>query len=160
MTMYKLIDDDLDTFLLENKINFKRIGNPAGITKDFQNYLEEKAERTRCDSDRYFVFAINYGGRDEIIRGIQKITKEGIDVNTLTEEEFSKHLDLSDIPVIDLVIRTKGDVAQRTSGFMSWWIGYAELYFTKKKCPEFMPEDLQEALNWFNDIHTHRNFGK
>jgi undecaprenyl diphosphate synthase len=68
MNMYKLVEEDLDDFLMENKINFKAIGDLDGITNDFKEYLLAKEARTKCDSHRYFVFAINYGGRDEIIR--------------------------------------------------------------------------------------------
>jgi undecaprenyl diphosphate synthase len=69
-------------------------------------------------------------------------------------------LDLGNIPPIELVIRTKGDQAQRTSGFMSRRIGYAELYFTAKKCPEFEVPDYQEALTWFDKMANLRNYGK
>ncbi len=76
MAMYTLVDDDLDKILLDNKVNFKRIGNANGITKDFKEYLDAKVIKCQCDSDKYFIFAINYGGRDEIIRGIQKLATQ------------------------------------------------------------------------------------
>jgi undecaprenyl diphosphate synthase len=59
-----------------------------------------------------------------------------------------------------LIIRTKWDQAQRTSGFMSWWIGYAELYFTAKKCPEFDIQEYQKALIRFDEIASLRNYWK
>jgi undecaprenyl pyrophosphate synthase len=61
MTMYKLVDDDLDQILIENKVNFKRIGNPDGISSDFKEYLDQKVEKCKCTSDKYFIFAVNYG---------------------------------------------------------------------------------------------------
>jgi undecaprenyl diphosphate synthase len=67
-------------------------------------------------------------------------------------------LDFADVPQLDLVIRTKGKMAQRLSGFMLWWIGYAELYFTEKLFPDFDISDLEEALKWFNDVYEYRNF--
>ena len=160
MTMYKIVEEDLDEFMHEHKINFKVIGNLDGITDDFRDYLLAKQERNTYDTDRYFVFAINYGGRDEIIRGIKKLAEEKRDLTILTEEDISNSLDLGNIPPIELVIRTKWDQAQRTSGFMSWWIGYAELYFTAKKCPEFDIEEYEKALTWFNDMANLRNYGK
>ncbi len=160
MTMYKIVEEDLDGFMKEHKVNFKVIGDLEGITDDFREYLTAKQERNTYDSDRYFVFAINYGGRDEITRGIKKLAKEGIDMTTITEEDISRSLDLGNISPIELVIRTKWDQAQRTSGFMSWWIGYAELYFTAKKCPEFDVEEYQKALVWFDNIANLRNYGK
>lgn len=160
MSMYKIVEEDLDEFMQEHKINFKAIGDLDGITDDFREYLLAKQERNTYDSDRYFVFAINYGGRDEIIRGIHKLAQEKKDMTTITEEDITTSLDLGNIPPIELVIRTKGDQAQRTSGFMSWWIGYAELYFTAKKCPEFEISDFEKALEWFNQMADLRNYGK
>lgn len=160
MNMYKLIDEDLDTILLENKVNFKRIGNPAGITEDFKKYLEDKEAKTKCDSDRYFVFALNYGGRDEIIRGIHTLAAQWVDLTQVSETQLSQALELWSLPNVELVVRTKWDEAQRTSGFMSRWIGYAELYFTDRKCPELDIPTYQESLKWFDSVSEKRNFGK
>lgn len=160
MNMYKIVEEDLDEFMAANHINFKAIGDLDGITSDFREYLLAKQERNTYDSDRYFVFAINYGGRDEITRGIRKLAKEGKDLTTITEDDISHALDLGNIPPIELVIRTKGDQAQRTSGFMSRWIGYAELYFTPKKCPEFDIPEYTKALQRFDTIADLRNYGK
>lgn len=160
MNMYKLISGELDEFLVANKINFKAIGDLNGITKDFRQYLLDKEERTRCDSDRYCVFGVNYGGRDEIVRGIQKLADQNADFHHITEEQLSNALELGDFPPVELVVRTKGDQAPRTSGFMSRWIGYAELYFTPKKCPEFMVEDFKEALTRFDSMAKTRNYGE
>ncbi len=160
MNMYKLVEEDLDDFLLANKVNFKAIGDLDGITPDFKEYLLAKTARTKCDSDRYFVFAINYGGRDEIIRGVQKLAQQNTDLSQVTEDQLSEALDLGDLPPVELIIRTKGDFAQRTSGFMSRRMGYAELYFTAKKCPEFEVEEYQEILKWFDAMANHRNYWK
>ena len=160
MSMYKIVEEDLDEFMAANKINFKAIGDLNWVTDDFREYLLAKQERNTYDSDRYFVFAINYGGRDEIIRGVQKLAKEGKDLTTVTEDDISHALDFGNVPPIELVIRTKGDQAQRTSGFMSRRIGYAELYFTAKKCPEFDIPELEKSLTWFNEMADLRNYGK
>ena len=160
MTMYKIVEEDLDEFLKEHKVNFKVIGNLSGVTDDFREYLVAKQERNTYNTDRYFVFAINYGGRDEILRGIKKLAEEKGDLKAITEEDISNSLDLGNVPPIELVIRTKWDQAQRTSGFMSWWIGYAELYFTAKKCPEFDIQEYEKALVWFDQIANLRNYWK
>lgn len=94
MTMYTLVDDDLDKILIDNQVNFKRIGNPDGITQDFRAHLESKVIKCQCDSDKYFIFAINYGGRDEIIRGIQKLATQGIDRQNIDEKTLSQSLEL------------------------------------------------------------------
>ncbi len=160
MTMYQIIDEHLDDFLIQNQINFKRIGNPEHITEWFKTYLNQKQKRTKCDSDKYFIFAVNYWWRDEIIRWIQSLQQQWFDFNKITEKDLSQSLDLWDIPPIELVVRTKGDFAHRTSGFMSRWIGYAELYFSHKKCPDLLVEDYKQALEWFDSVAQHRNFWK
>lgn len=160
MTMYKIVEEDLDGFMKEYKVNFKVIGDLNGITDDFREYLVAKQKRNTYNSDKYFIFAINYGGRDEIVRGIKKLAAEKKDLTNITEEDISNSLDLGNISPIDLVIRTKWDQAQRTSGFMSWRIGYAELYFTAKKCPEFDTVEYDKALTWFDDMANLRNYWK
>jgi undecaprenyl diphosphate synthase len=159
MKMYKLVDDDLDRILIENQVNFKWIGNPDGITADFKEYLDQKIQKCKCDSEKYFIFAVNYWWRDEILRAIKKIVKQGM-IEQINESLLSSAMDLWTLPNIDLVIRTKWDQAQRTSGFMSWRIGYAELYFTTVKCPDFSVSEYQKALMRFDSIAAARNFGK
>lgn len=160
MNMYKLMGDELDEFLLANKVNFRAIGDLSGITQDFKQYLLDKEVKMKCDSDRYCIFAVNYGGRNEIIRGIHKLAEQNTDFHHITEEQLSPALELGDLPPVELVIRTKGDQAQRTSGLMSRRIGYAELYFTPKKCPEFEVEDMKIALERFDKMAGMRNYGK
>lgn len=100
-------------------------------------------------------FALNYGGRDEILRAVKKIITDKVDPNSLTEELFSSYLDTSGIPDPDLVIRTGGD--QRTSGYLPWQSVYAELYFTNTLFPDFSPKQLEDALQNFTS--RDRRFG-
>ena len=160
MNMYKLIDDDLDAILFKNQVNFKRIGNPSWITSDFKEYLDNKVIKTKYDSDKYFVFGVNYWWRDEIIRWIQKLAQKDFDFSKITEQDLSQSLELSNVHQIELIIRTKWDQAQRTSWFMSRRVWYAELYFTNKKCPEFWVQDFQEALKRFDKMANLRNYWK
>ncbi len=161
MNMYKKVDSKLYEILEKNQINFKRIWNADGVTEWFRNYLNEKTSQFQYpNSNKRFVFWVNYWWRDEILRWIQKLAKEKWDLSNISEQEISDSLDLGHIPPIELVIRTKWDEAQRTSGFMSWWIGYAELFFTSKKCPELDIPTYNEALDWFDKMSTKRNFGK
>ncbi len=160
-SIYKVIGNDLDEFLAENHINFKWIGNPEGIPDDFKEFLDKKEKNFSFpESERYSVFAINYGGRDEIIRGIKKMLASGQETSSINEEVLSKSMDLGHLPPVEMVIRTKGDEAQRTSGFMARRIGYAELYFTPKTYPAFGPADIDIALQWFNEVADKRNYGK
>ena len=92
--------------------------------------------------------ALGYGGRNEIISATKKLAqkvKEGIiDLQDITEEAFSKELYTYDIPDPDLIIRTAGEL--RLSNFLIWQSSYSEFWFTEKLWPEFMEEDLEQAI--------------
>ena len=100
-------------------------------------------------------FALNYGGRDEILRAVKKIVTEKIPVNQIDEEVFSNHLDTAGMPDPDLVIRTGGE--QRTSGYLPWQSVYAELFFTPTLFPDFTPDLLESAIENFTG--RDRRFG-
>jgi undecaprenyl diphosphate synthase len=158
-TIIKALGNDMDPFLLEHRINFQWIGNRNGMPHDVVEFLDNKTRAfTFTDSPKTCVFALNYGGRDEIIRWIQSLSED--DRKNLTEDSFAKHLDFGKLPPLEMVIRTKGDRAHRTSGFMSWWIGYAELYFAKEYYPGMTREKIDEALVRYDSIAEDRNFGK
>lgn len=130
------------------------------LPQDFLDYMKGMVERFTFDTDRYLIFAINYGGRDEIIRGIKSYIQDGNNISDLDEDKLSGHMDLWAYDPVELVIRTKWETSSRISGFMSWWIWYAELYFTSKLFQELEDIDLQTALERYDKIYTFRNFGK
>ena len=157
--LYKVCGEALDEILATHEVNFKRIGNSAGISSDFLDYLEAKTQQFNFpDSPKTMIFAINYGGKDEIIRWVNQWIAQGW-TGDITEEELSNNMDLADIPPVDLVVRTKGDTSRRMSGFMSWRIGYAELFFTPTLYPDFDSDILNQAFIWFDKMTSHRNFG-
>lgn len=102
--------------------------------------------------------ALNYGGRDEILRGVKKMIEVEKNNVNVTEENLSTYMDLGGLPPVELVVRTKGDEAQRTSGFMARWIGYAELFFSPKTYPDYKPADFDETIKRFNEIADKRNY--
>jgi undecaprenyl diphosphate synthase len=162
---FKLKGDLLNDFLKEHRINFRRIGSPDGLPEDFVEYMRDKSASFKfVDSSKTVVFAINYGWRDEIMRGIKALIANASDLwnfqKNLTESSLAAAMDLGDLPPVDLVIRTKGDKAHRTSWFMSRWIWYAELYFTAIKYPDFSVTEFDKALARFDEIAAFRNFGK
>ncbi len=158
-SLYKIIWEDLDGLLEKYHINFTWAGSRTGLPKSFLKFLDTKTQiHIYPDSPKTIVFCANYGGRDEIIRGIRKLSPNQI--TTITEEEFTKYLDFNGLEPVDLVIRTKGSIAQRTSWFLAWRIGYAELYFVPEYFPAFWPKNLEKALLWYNSIAEWRNFGK
>ncbi|HBC45204.1 TPA: di-trans,poly-cis-decaprenylcistransferase, partial [Candidatus Collierbacteria bacterium] len=100
-------------------------------------------------------FALNYGGRDEILRAVKKIITDKIPAEQINEEVFAKHLDTIGMPDPDLVIRTGGE--RRTSGYLPWQSVYSELYFTPVLFPDFTPDELEKALGDF--AQRDRRFG-
>ncbi len=81
-------------------------------------------------------------------------------MQTVSAATFSGYLDFGKQAPVDLVVRTKGKMAHRLSGFLLWRIGYAELYFSPEYFPAFDVPKLEEALQWFDSVVAFRNFGK
>lgn len=158
--LYQSCGDKLNEFLEQEKINFRWIWNMEWLPQDFLDYMKDMVDKFSFDTDRYIIFAINYGGRDEIIRGIKSYINDGNDIDNLTEDNLGDHMDLWSYDPVELVIRTKWDTSSRISWFMSRWIWYAELYFTSKLFQEVEEEDLTQALARYNDVYEYRNFGK
>lgn len=113
-----------------------------------QKSMEECVERTKNNTGITFNIAINYGGRDEIVKAMKKIAteyKEGkIELEQINEEAISKELYTKDEPDPDLVIRTSGEM--RLSNFLPWQSVYSELLFVEKNWPDFTEEDLDNAI--------------
>ena len=124
---------------------------PEDIAKKSFEMLSKSAKNNKITVS----FALNYGGRDEIIRAVKKIISEGISAGAINESVISAHLDTADMPDPDLVIRTGGE--QRTSGYLPWQSVYSELYFTPTLFPDFSPDEFEKALLDFST--RDRRFG-
>jgi undecaprenyl diphosphate synthase len=122
---------------------------PADIQENVADWLEKSKNNTRIT----VTFALNYGGRDEILRAVKKLVASGEEIN---QENIANHLDTTDMPDPDLIIRPGGE--QRLSGFLPWQAVYAELYFTDILMPEFGPDQLDLALDEYEK--RARRFGK
>jgi undecaprenyl diphosphate synthase len=160
--IYQTITTDMEEFYDNNGIGVKWIGSEKWLPESLINFFRDQEKRFISKNGKYIILAVNYWGRDEIIRGIKEYIKyEWIDnINQLNEEILSNYMDLWNIAPVDLVIRSKWELAKRLSGFMSRWIGYAELYFFEKYFPDFTIEELKKSLQRFDSIIEHRNFGK
>ena len=144
---------------MKNNMKVRTIGDPSVLDKDLQESLRVLEETSKNNTGLNFQIAINYGGRDEIVRAVRKIAqecKEGkIDSGEITEERFAAHLDTHDIPDPDLLIRTSGE--QRLSNYLIWQLAYTEFYFTEVPWPAFTREDLKKAIEKYNS--RERRFG-
>jgi len=140
--MKRFILSDLDEFAA-NDVKLKVIGNWRALAPDVVALIDNALERTAGNKRTTLAVALNYGAQDELVRAANAAAAEG----SITAEAIEAHLDTADMPPLDLLIRTSGEV--RLSNFLLWQSAYAELYFTDKLWPDFKPADLQAALDQF-----------
>lgn len=145
----KYLDNEKETFVTHD-IKFQAIGDRSAFSKRLQTKIDELEKLTQNGKNLVHSLALNYGGRDEIVRSAKKIINEGAE---LTEQAITKHLDLP--TDIDLLIRTGGD--HRISNFLLWQASYAELFFTETLWPDFNSDELHSILHAFKSIE--RRFG-
>ncbi len=131
------------------------LGEIDRFPKDIAKKSLEMIQRSKKNSQITVTFALNYGGRDEILRAVKKIVKQKVPVKKINEQVFASYLDTTGIPDPDLIIRTGGD--KRLSGYLPWQSVYSELYFTNTLFPDFTPDKLKKALNNFST--RNRRFG-
>lgn len=130
--------------LQKRKVKVNILGEIDWFPRDIARLAKEAVKKTAKNNTITVSFALNYGGREEIIRAIKKLAKNGENIRNLTEEEFSSYLDTAEMPDPDLIIRTGGE--KRLSGFLPWQATYAELYFTKVLFPDFSPSKFEKAI--------------
>ena len=150
-------------FVKEKKEEYKKRGVKLGVLGDFQAFprkvvqaikevlkIVKKHERLKVN------IALNYGGRDEILRAVRKIISQRIPPKKINEENFGKFLYTNGEPDPDLIIRTGGEI--RLSNFLLWQTSYSELYFTNTLWPDFDEKELDKAIAEYQK--RQRNFGK
>jgi undecaprenyl diphosphate synthase len=131
------------------------LGDRTALPERCQLEMERAERRTEGNRRLVLAIAMNYGGRDEIVRAARSLLRSGVDPESLDEERFASHLDTGDMPDPDLVIRPGGEL--RLSNFLIWQANYAEIYVTPLFWPEFDGPVLQEALEAF--ARRDRRFG-
>ena len=136
----------------KNNMRVKIIGDPSAFDEDIQQSIRELEEFSKDFDDLHFQIALNYGSRDEMIRGFKRMA-EDLETGSLRAEDidetlFSGYLDTKGIPDPDLMIRTSGE--QRLSNFMLWQLAYTEFYFTDVLWPDFDKAELQKAIDYYN----------
>ena len=136
----------------KNNMCVRIIGDKTGLDEDIRSRMEELEQATKGNTGLRFQIAINYGGRDEIVRAVRQIADD-LKAGTLTEDEisepvFSNYLDTAGLPEPDLLIRTCNE--QRISNFLLWQLAYTEFYFTPVAWPDFSKEELEKAIEAYN----------
>lgn len=150
MTFYLQHEQNL---LIKNKIRLIVVGDKARLALPLQYAIEELENLTKDHTSLNLYLALSYGGRDEIVKAANKMMRQGI--KEITEKGFKSYLYCPDMPDVDLMIRTSGEL--RISNFLIWQSAYAELYFTEKLWPDFSEQDLAIALEEYS--MRKRNFG-
>lgn len=137
----------------------KIIGDISAFPKDIQQGLCQAAEMSAGNTAITVTFAINYGGRDELVRSIKKLVRSisqgTVSPDDICEQTIAQFLDTADMPDPDLLIRPGGE--QRLSGLMPWQSVYSELYFTKTLMPDFSPDEFDKAI--LDYTRRNRRFG-
>lgn len=149
--------------LNENNVHINIMGEYDMLPIDSVEAIDMMVETLKDNDGLIFNIALNYGGRDEILKGVKSLYKEcikdGRDVDTLIEDDISRHLYSGssnlNIPDPDLIIRTSGEL--RMSNFLTWQSAYSELIFTDTLWPDFTEEEYGKLLQEFSQ--RKRRFG-
>jgi len=159
MSLFKKFIKSETKKLLINGVKVRFIGDRSRLDKSLIKLMVELELLTIKNDNFHLTIALNYGGRDEIVRATKKICEKVIsgllNVDDITSEMFSNNLDTFELPDPDLVIRTSGEV--RTSNFLPWQCTYSEYVFEKSNWPDFNKDIYKEILIEFEN--RERRFG-
>lgn len=136
----------------KNNMCVRVIGEKSRLDQDIRDRIEQLEEATKENTGLHFQIAINYGGRDEIVRAVRQLSwqvqRGELTPEQITEESISDALDTKGIPEPDLLIRTCNEL--RISNFLLWQLAYTEFYFTPVAWPDFSKEELMKAVEAYN----------
>ena len=144
----------------KNNMRIRVIGDISRLDPSMQEKICLLEKESASYTGLNLTIAINYGSRDEIVRGIkrmyQDVEEHKLDADAISEDTVSKYLDTADLPDPDLMIRTSGE--QRLSNYLLWQLAYAEFYFTAVAWPDFHGEELRKAVEAYEN--RDRRYGK
>lgn len=146
--------------IAKHNIRLSVIGNTKDLTQELQHLIEKSEYETSSNNGLNLNIAINYGGRWDILNAAKSmakaIIKDGIsNPNNIQDNEFTRHLSLSQLPDVDLCVRTSGEC--RISNFLLWQLAYSELIFVDTLWPDFRQDQMNDALREYSS--RKRNFG-
>lgn len=160
--LMKLLKDYIGQYIKDNEtsnLKIDTIGDISALSEDLQKDLGHLKEISSKKTGLNLHIALNYGGRDEIVRAIKNISNDvkngDILIDDITESLFSSYLDTKEYDDPELIVRTSGEL--RTSNFLVWQSAYSEFYFSDKLWPDFTFEDLEQAINAYQK--RERRFG-
>ena len=142
-----------------NNVRVKMIGERSRFDKDIVEGINRLEAETKDNTGMTFIIAVNYGGRDEIVRAARKMAADletgSLKKEEITEQVFASYLDTAGIPDPDLLIRISGEL--RLSNYLLWQLAYTEIYVTDCLWPDFNKEELEKAIDAYNK--RDRRFG-
>ncbi|MBE3555363.1 MAG: isoprenyl transferase [Thermicanus sp.] len=146
--------------LIANNVRVRMMGDKEGLPSHTVKAVEKAIRETKDNSGLILNFALNYGGRKEILDAVKaiarKVEQKELSPESIDEESFHQYLLTSDYPDPDLLIRTSGEI--RLSNFMLWQLAYTEFWFSDKYWPDFRREDFLEAVEAYKK--RERKFGR
>jgi undecaprenyl diphosphate synthase len=148
------IEKDLPVFH-ERGVRFRHLGRLQGLPPSLQQLIKRALELTKNNTGMTLSLAFNYGGRAEILDAVARIIADGISPKKLDEKLFASYLYTTDLPEVDLLIRTADEL--RLSNFLIWQTAYSEYYFTKVLWPDFDKKEVDKALLAYSQ--RQRRFG-
>lgn len=150
-----VIDRELNELHKEG-VQLRHIGRLERLAPSLQEKVLDAIETTKNNDRLVLNIAFNYGGRDEIVQAIQKMMKDGVAPESVTDELVGRYLYTAGVPDPDLIIRTSGEL--RVSNFLIWQAAYSEWYITPTFWPDFDRDEYRQALESF--AHRDRRYGK
>ena len=152
MNLLKSYLNNCQKIAQKNNMRVRVIGDMSRLDEKFRNNIKALEENSREYDGLCLTIAINYGSRDEMVRGMKKMTEDVIagkfGVEDINEEKFASYLDTADIPDPDLLIRTSGEM--RLSNYLLWQLAYSEFYFTDTPWPDFHEKELRQAVEAYS----------
>jgi undecaprenyl diphosphate synthase len=154
-----ILEDVIDRELGElhqEGVQLRHIGRLERLAPTLQEKVLDAIDMTKNNDRLILNIAFNYGGRDEIVQAIQRMMKDGVPPEKVTDQLVSQYLYTAGVPDPDLIIRTSGEL--RVSNFLIWQAAYSEWYITPTYWPDFDKDEYRRALEAF--AHRDRRFGK
>jgi len=150
----EFLTSELDNFHAQGGV-LHCVGDIGRFSENLQKVFKNAEEKTSSNIGPHIYFALNYGGRQEILSAVKKIVDKNPSREEITEEYFAQHLQTHPMPDPDMIIRTSGE--ERLSGFLPWQSVYSELFFTDTLWPDFSKEEFLGMMRQYTE--RQRRFG-